>query len=134
MINLYALENFAVNVFFYYYFFLLVYYWKLLFTNLYIIFVFKTDGSKLSTVKKDDEIIINWSDCFINAGSLVYEVSVGTTQGGADVIQWQETKNTFINILLTEKLKSKSNLNLFFLVRAIDHNGAYSSISDDISV
>ncbi|XP_076075248.1 uncharacterized protein LOC143046131 isoform X2 [Mytilus galloprovincialis] len=92
------------------------------------------DGCKLSTVKKDDEIIINWSDCFINAGSLVYEVSVGTTQGGADVIQWQETKNTFINILLTEKLKSKSNLNLFFLVRAVDHNGAYSSISDDISV
>lgn len=64
----------------------------------------------------------------------MYEVSAGTTQGGADVIQWQETTNTFIILQLTEKLKSNSNLNLFLFIRAIGQNGAYSSIGDDIPV
>ncbi|CAG2198380.1 unnamed protein product [Mytilus edulis] len=92
------------------------------------------EGSRVTTIKKDDEITISWSDCFSISDSLVYEVSAGTTQGGADVIQWQETTNTFITLQLTEKLKSNSNLNLFLFIRAIGQNGAYSSIGDDISV
>jgi hypothetical protein len=61
-------------------------------------------------------IIVSWSNVFTYLGRLTYEVSVGTTQGGADVIQWQETLNDYMEVSIPEKFKQQSNLNLFFLL------------------
>ena len=65
---------------------------------------------------------------------LVYEVSVGTKLGGADIIQWQETLNDFMEVSIPEKYKQQSNLNLFFVIRAIGDNGEYISLRNNIVV
>ncbi|CAC5375361.1 unnamed protein product [Mytilus coruscus] len=91
------------------------------------------EGSNITTTKKGDDITLKWTNCFTYPGRLVYEVSVGTVQGGADVIQWQETTENFIIIKLNEKLKSKLNLNLYCFIRAIGESGVFSSKSDDVN-
>ena len=96
--------------------------------------VFFSDGSKIETTKNGDVIIVRWSNVFTYLGRLTYEVSVGTTQGGADVIQWQETLNDYMEVSIPEKFKQQSNLNLFFFIRAIGDNGEHTDISNDITV
>ncbi|XP_076075242.1 uncharacterized protein LOC143046127 [Mytilus galloprovincialis] len=91
------------------------------------------EGSNITTTKKGDDITLSWTNCFTYPGRLVYEVSVGTVQGGADVIQWQETTENIMIIKLTEKLKTKVNLNLYCFIRAIGESGIFSSKSDDVN-
>jgi len=64
----------------------------------------------------------------------VYEVSVGMNLGGADIIQRQETLNDFMEVSIPEKYKQQSNLNLFFVIRAIVDNGEYISLTNKIVV
>ena len=96
--------------------------------------VFFLDGSKIETTKNGDVIIVSWSNVFTYLGRLTYEVSVGTTQGGADVIQWQETLNDYMEVSIPEKFKQQSNLNLFFFIRAIGDNGEHTDINNDITI
>ena len=62
------------------------------------------------------------------------EVSVDTKLGGADIIQWQETLNYFMEVSIPEKYKQQSNLNLFFAIRARVDNGEYISLTNKIVV
>jgi hypothetical protein len=64
----------------------------------------------------------------------VCEVSVDTKLGGADIIQWQETLNDFMEVSIPEKYKQQSNLNLFFAIRARVDNGEYISLTNKIVV
>jgi hypothetical protein len=91
-------------------------------------------GSEISTTKIGDVITVSWGNIFTYHGRLVYEVSVGTKLGGADIIQWQETLNDFMEVSIPEKYKQQSNLNLFFVIRAIGDNGEYISLPNNIVV
>ena len=65
----------------------------------------------------------------------MYEVSVGTKLGGgADIIQWQETLNNFMEVSIPEKYNQQSNLNLLFVIRAKADNGEYISLTNKIVV
>jgi hypothetical protein len=78
--------------------------------------------------------LVNWNGCFTSLRQLIYEVSVGTTQGGADVIQWQETLNDYIEIQLPGKLTDQMDLKLYFYIRAIGDNGKESSVQMNMSI
>ena len=95
---------------------------------------FFSEESKIATSYNGTMVTVNWSDCFIYTGRLVYEVSVGTTLGGADIIQWQETLNDYMKVGIPEKYRGQAGLNLFFFVRAIGENGEYNSLSNNILV
>jgi hypothetical protein len=40
-------------------------------------------------------VTASWKQHFTTQQPMYYEVSAGTTFGGADIIQWQETQNSF---------------------------------------
>jgi hypothetical protein len=91
-------------------------------------------GSEISITKIGDVITVSWGNVFIYPSRLVYEVSVGTKLGGADIIQWQETLNDFIEVSIPDKYKRQSDLNMFFVIRAIGDNGEYISLTNKIVV
>ena len=95
------------------------------------IFLFK--GKQLEATTNGSHILVNWKDCFTSPRQLIYEVSVGTTQGGADVIQWQETLNDYIEIQLPGKLTDQTDLKLYFYIQAIGNNGKESSVQMNMS-
>lgn len=96
------------------------------------IFLFK--GKHLEATTNGSHILVNWNDCFTSLRQLIYEVSVGTTQGGADVIQWQETLNDYIEIQLPGKLTDQTDVKLYFYIQAIGDNGKESSVQMNMNI
>ncbi|XP_063400004.1 uncharacterized protein LOC134684633 [Mytilus trossulus] len=76
-----------------------------------------------------DNRTIKWEDHFKVHQPLYYEVSAGTTLGGADIIQWQETKNTFLEFQLPQKIKSLRDLTGYISVRCVSANGMTSVLN-----
>ncbi|XP_076113981.1 uncharacterized protein LOC143082265 [Mytilus galloprovincialis] len=68
-------------------------------------------------------ITASWKDHFQVQQPIYYEVSAGTILGGADIIQWQETKNTFLEFQLPPKIKSVKDLTGYITVRGVSANG-----------
>ena len=65
----------------------------------------------------------SWKQHFATEQPIYYEVSAGTTLGGADIIQWQETQNSFLEFVLPPKIKSIKDLIGYISVRGISANG-----------
>lgn len=59
---------------------------------------------------------------------LFYEVTVGTVEGGSDILQWQETKQTYLKFGLPSTVKHASKVSLHVYVRAICAGGTYEDI------
>ncbi|XP_052095905.1 uncharacterized protein LOC127731087 [Mytilus californianus] len=85
-------------------------------------------GADASITRKEDKITVNWKDCFSYQWRMVFEISVGTTIGGADIIQWQETLNDYIEVEVPEKFKDDNEVILFFYIRAIGESGENTSL------
>ncbi|CAC5401969.1 unnamed protein product [Mytilus coruscus] len=88
-------------------------------------------GANASITRKEDKIMVSWKDCFSYQWRMVFEISVGTTIGGADIIQWQETLNDYIEVEVPEKFKDDNEVNLFFYIRAIGESGENTSLKTD---
>ncbi|XP_052095904.1 uncharacterized protein LOC127731085 [Mytilus californianus] len=86
-------------------------------------------GADASITRKGDKITVNWKDCFSYQGRMVFEISIGTTIGGADIIQWQETLNDYIEVEVPEKFKDDNDVKLFFYIRAIGESGENTSLN-----
>ena len=65
----------------------------------------------------------SWKQHFATQQPIYYEVSAGTTLGGADIIQWQETQNSFLEFVLPPKIKFIKDLIGYVSVRGISANG-----------
>ena len=76
---------------------------------------------KLTVVNRT--IMVSWKQHFSTQQPIYYEVSAGTTIGGADIIQWQETQNSFLEFVLPPKIKSIKDLIGYISVRGISANG-----------
>ena len=76
---------------------------------------------KLTVV--DRTIMASWKQHFSTQQPIYYEESAGTTLGGADIIQWQETQNSFLEFALPPKIKSIKDLIGYISVRGISANG-----------
>ena len=68
-------------------------------------------------------VTASWRHHFSTQQPIYYEVSAGTTLGGADIIQWQEAQNSFLEFELPLKIKSIKNLIGYISVRGISANG-----------
>lgn len=75
-----------------------------------------------------EEFTVSWKDVFISQYSLFYEISVGTVDGGSDVLQWQETTSTSIKFGLPPGFEKFSKLSLHVFVRAISAGGTFEDI------
>ncbi|ESO88605.1 hypothetical protein LOTGIDRAFT_165389 [Lottia gigantea] len=97
------------------------------------------DSNKLITNDRDIKIaktldgltlMISWTDIFESYWKdLTYEVSLGTKQGGGDVMQWQETKDKSLRLTLPKHSKYKY---LFLTLTAVDPCGLFSTIQKTI--
>lgn len=75
-----------------------------------------------------EEFTVSWEDVFISQYPLFYEVTVGTVEGGSDILQWQETKLTSVKFGLPPTVKNTSKLSLHIYVRAISAGGTFEDI------
>ena len=76
----------------------------------------------------NEEYTLSWDDIFVSQYPLFYEVSVGTSEGGCDILQWQETTGTSITFGLPPTISDISKLTLHVFVRAIDASGTFEDI------
>jgi hypothetical protein len=59
-------------------------------------------------------------------------ILIGTTLGGADITQWQETQNSFLEFELPLKIKSIKYLIGYISVRGISANGMVERVNGTI--
>jgi len=90
---------------------------------MYITFFFISENPNLKLTIDNRTIMASWKDHFSRQQPIYYEVSAGTTLGGADIIQWQETQNSFLEFELPLKIKSIKELIGYISVRGISANG-----------
>ena len=76
----------------------------------------------------DKKFDVTWDDVFSSAHPLRFEVSAGTSLGGSDIIQWQETLSTSITFGLPATITSTSLLKVYMVVRAIAAGGNYEDV------
>lgn len=76
----------------------------------------------------NEEFTVSWNDVFISQYPLFYEVTVGTVEGGSDILQWQETKLTSVKFRLPPTIKKTSKLSLHVYVRAISAGGTFEDV------
>ncbi|XP_052707847.1 uncharacterized protein LOC128183063 isoform X2 [Crassostrea angulata] len=76
----------------------------------------------------NEEFTVSWEDVFISQYPLFYEVTVGTVEGGSDILQWQETKLTSVKFRLPPTIKKSSVVSLHVNVRAISAGGTFEDI------
>ncbi|KAL3873929.1 hypothetical protein ACJMK2_037006, partial [Sinanodonta woodiana] len=81
--------------------------------------------------KVSEIVTISWNSSFQSMYPLYYEVSVGFTPSSADILQWQETKNTFIEFTLPRNDVGESGRRVYASVRAIAVNGLFSTINSE---
>jgi hypothetical protein len=86
-------------------------------------FIFISENPNLKLTIDNRTIMASWKDHFSTQQPIYYEVSAGTTLGGADIIQWQETQNSFLEFELPLKIKSITYLIGYISVRGISANG-----------
>ena len=86
-------------------------------------FTFISENPNLKLTIDNRTIMASWKDHFSTQQPIYYEVSAGTTLGGADIIQWQETQNSFLEFELPLKIKSIKNLIGYISVRGMSANG-----------
>ncbi|ESO83749.1 hypothetical protein LOTGIDRAFT_168990 [Lottia gigantea] len=110
--------------------------------NNYINQTFST-GYQPPSVKEDRDIkiaktldgltlMISWTDIFESYWKdLTYEVSLGTNQGGGDVLQWQETKDDRLRLTLPKHWKYKY---LYLSLTAVDPCGLFTTIQRQILI
>nr|XP_034332757.1 uncharacterized protein LOC105327902 isoform X2 [Crassostrea gigas] len=75
-----------------------------------------------------EEFTVTWDDIFMSQYPLFYEVTVGTVEGGSDILQWQETKQTSLKFGLPPTVKRALKVSLHVYVRAISAGGTYEDI------
>lgn len=92
-------------------------------------FIYKS-GSTLvhSWHTGNKEFTVSWDNIFTSQYPLFYEVSVGTVEGGSDILQWQETKLTSVKFGLPPAVNDTSKLSLHVYVRAVSAGGSFEDI------
>jgi hypothetical protein len=68
--------------------------------------IFISENPNLNLTIDNRTVTASWRHHFSTQQPIYYEVSAGTTLGGADIIQWQETQNSFLEFVLPPKIKS----------------------------
>ena len=100
----------------------------------YLLCLFFPVDSALDIVATDRSVKVSWKKLFSTHQYIFYEVSAGTVLGSADIIQWQETKNTFIEFAIPPQIKSFTGLIIYVTIRGINDNGMYYIYKDVVKL
>ncbi|CAG2233139.1 unnamed protein product [Mytilus edulis] len=73
------------------------------------------------------QIVVSWDSIFTSDNAIFYEVSSGSTLGGINIIQWQETNQTSITFGIPAFVAVITGLPVYVTVTAISVGG-YSSV------
>lgn len=82
----------------------------------------------------NNTVTVSWTNHFQSQQPIFYEVSAGTKFGGADIIQWQETKNTFIEFETPLKIKLTKGLMIYLTIRGISANGMTRALNAAVKI
>ncbi|XP_060577218.1 uncharacterized protein LOC132734491 [Ruditapes philippinarum] len=94
-------------------------------------------GSPIKTnwVKATSTATASWENVFASNDPLYYEVSARLSEGGeGDLVQWQETVDTKIEIVLDTKEMASAGVTVRFSVTAISHVGLFTIAHGDLFV
>ncbi|XP_053398434.1 uncharacterized protein LOC128556766 [Mercenaria mercenaria] len=94
-------------------------------------------GSPIKTnwIKKTSTATATWDNVFVSTDPVYYEVSARLAEGGeGDLVQWQETVDTRIEIVLDTSEMPEAGVTVRFSVRAISHSGLFKSAHNDLFV
>lgn len=80
----------------------------------------------MSVEWNDDQFDVSWTAVFISGHPLVYEVSAGTYQGGANIAHWLETTNENIQFGMPASITAPAGLDIYVLVRAVSVSGVFT--------
>ena len=90
---------------------------------------------KSDWVKKTSTATATWENVFVSSDPLYYEVSARLTEGGeGDLVQWQETVDTKIEIVMDTKELTTAGVTIRFTVRAISRVGLFAIAHGDLFV
>ena len=71
--------------------------------------------------------LITWNDVFATDSRLLFEITIGTTEGGSDILQWVETLETR---LIASSLYESTDY--YITLTAINAAGLYKTVKHTI--
>ncbi|XP_052067298.1 uncharacterized protein LOC127706680 [Mytilus californianus] len=74
----------------------------------------------------NNEVVVSWGNIFTSDHSLYYEISAGSFQSGANIIQWQFTNQSSITFGIPATVKAETGTAIYVNVRAISVGGYYA--------
>ncbi|CAC5386468.1 unnamed protein product [Mytilus coruscus] len=69
------------------------------------------------------QVVVSWDNIFTSDNDIFYEVSSGSTLGGVNIIQWQETNQTSITFGIPASVAAITGLPVYVTVTAISIGG-----------
>ncbi|XP_053401063.1 uncharacterized protein LOC128557580 [Mercenaria mercenaria] len=95
-----------------------------------------TGESVITTwTKRTSTATASWDNVFVSTVPMYYEVSARLAEGGeGDLVQWQETINTRMEIVLDTSEMPEAGVIVRFSVRAISHSGLFKITHNNLFV
>jgi hypothetical protein len=78
------------------------------------------------------QVYTTWTDVFTSSYPMFYEVSAGDLLGSGNILQWQETRQTYLNFRLLER--PASGVDIHVTLRAISPSGTYITTNTIVAV
>ncbi|CAC5386461.1 unnamed protein product [Mytilus coruscus] len=90
------------------------------------------DTTKTLTINWiNKQVVVSWDTIFTSDNDIFYEVSSGSTLGGVNIIQWQETNQTSITFGIPASVAAITGLPVYVAVTAIS-SGGFSAVKTGI--
>jgi hypothetical protein len=119
-------------------YFLLMYCLRVVFIQVITVFpLLWTSGSQIQTnwIKQTSTASASWENVFVSSNPLYFEVSARLAEGGeGNLVQWQETVDTRIEIVLDTNEMPTAGVIVRFSVRAISHVGLFTTAHGELFV
>ncbi|KAK3083351.1 hypothetical protein FSP39_020593 [Pinctada imbricata] len=80
------------------------------------------------------EFTVDWTDIFTSPYELRYEISAGLAEGGAEILQWQETTNSTLVFGMPSHVDDYSGSVVYMHIRAISAGGFYNDIKGTVTL
>ena len=86
-------------------------------------------GNDIQVERQTDDttVHIKWDDVFTANSRLLFKITIGTTEGGSDILQWVETLDT--RLIVSPIYKSTD---YYLTLTAINAAGLYETVKHTI--
>ena len=88
----------------------------------------------ITWIKDSSMVKVSWENVFTSEHPIFYEVTVSAESGQGDLVQWQETEETFTDFLLELDNLPNNILSVDITVRAVSYSGLYVIRHDNLII